>query len=233
MWARTDGSQAGPFRNGMALRANDRLYFEAQVSKQANLYFFHCNGKQELERIPAQDAIVLPIGTRHDVPEPHAYFELDENPGADVIYVVASERTLEVADPAFNDAIERARHKQAQSLDCGKERFEAIAAGKPLKEGSTGQKGVRAKQTEAPPSPVKPGPPLAAGGRKSSVRQGPPLLAAANVPPPGQSRPWQEPVPADPMADTLRGTKWKGGAGLSASRADKDGIVVLRFSFTH
>src|SRR5262245_15517312 len=57
VWARTEGSQQGPFTPGMTLRAGDKIFVEARVSKDAHLYVLHCTAEHTLERYPEAGSI--------------------------------------------------------------------------------------------------------------------------------------------------------------------------------
>lgn len=167
VWARTEGSQPGPFAQGMRLRAGDKIFIEARVSKDAHLYVLHCTAERTLERYPDVGSLPFRAHERDDVPARHTWFVLDEQPGNDVIYLLASERALEDADPRLDAAIDRARGGRGPSADCGEAHFQSVLAGE----------GFR-----APPAPTSGAP-------------APPPLATATTAPSWPPRPRPEPTP--------------------------------------
>ncbi|HEU4408212.1 MAG TPA: hypothetical protein VFS43_23315 [Polyangiaceae bacterium] len=129
VWARTEGSRQGPFAQGMRLQAGDKIFVEARVSKDAHLYVLHCTAERTLERYPDVGSLPFRANERDDAPARHTWFVLDAQPGKEVIYIVASERALEHADPQLDAAIHRARGGRGPSADCGEAHFEDALAG--------------------------------------------------------------------------------------------------------
>lgn len=214
VWARTKGSHEGPFKNAMRLRQGDRLYFDGEASKPAYVYMLHCDEQQALERLPQRGYIPLSARQPSELPERYQYFEVDGHEGEEVIYVVASERPLADDGPAFYEALTRGPEQEAVRLDCGRPSARRGQA-------SPVNSVPRPKVVGKKPPPL---PPAAL----------PPVVVPASPEPPAAppEQPGLEP-PSTPVATTLRGTPVKGGASVSAIRADRAGIVVMRFSFEH
>ncbi|HEU4537079.1 MAG TPA: DUF4384 domain-containing protein [Polyangiaceae bacterium] len=214
VWARTEGSHEGPFKNAMRLRRGDRLYFDGQASKPAYVYMLHCDERQMLERLPQRGYIPLSARQRSELPERYQYFEVDGHEGEEVIYVVASERPLADDGPAFYEALTRGPQQEAVRLDCGRPRARLGHA----------SPGASVLQPNVPGQNSPPSPPAAL-----------PLTVMPASHQTAASPPEQPSIkpPSDPVAKALRGTPVKGGASVSAIRADRAGIVVMRFSFEH
>jgi Domain of unknown function (DUF4384) len=208
VWARADGQTSGPLVQDMALRSGDKIFVQAKVSKKAYIYVLHCDTEQKLETLPKTGPVEFESNQKDDLPETGNWFQVDNHVGNDVIYVVASERKLERADPALAATIAEAR--QGPGVDCSKGQFEAALSG-PSPAPPPGS-------TSTPPAPPQLAPSAANGHASQKPGPGP---GVASLKKPG------------PRDHTTRGTTVQGGSGARATRADETGIAVLRLPFKH
>ncbi|HEU4405656.1 MAG TPA: hypothetical protein VFS43_10230 [Polyangiaceae bacterium] len=136
---------------------------------------------------------------------------LDDNPGREALYVIASRRPLDQADPQLDKALATARPGDA-SVDCGS-RLERLMAG-PASPPSTTQAALPAPAT-APPAPSSPKPPRASAHALEFER--PPVTCVRNA-----------------RAEIVRGMGVEGASGDSVkAESNAEGVVVLRFGFEH
>jgi Domain of unknown function (DUF4384) len=231
VWARVEGQTSGPLGQGMTLRPGDRIFVQAKVTKKAYVYVLHCDTEQKLELLPTTGPVEFESNQKDDLPEPGNWFVVDGHAGNDVIYVIASERRLERADPTLAETIAEAG--RGASVDCSRGKFEDVLSGLP----STPLPG----STSTPPAP-QPSPSVTDGqspqrpGRSKDERpgkkQGPRDHTTC-----GRPEPCRPPVSAakkqGPRDHTTRGTTVQGGSGARATRADEAGIAVVRLPFRH
>jgi hypothetical protein len=207
VWARAEGQTSGPLVQDMVLRSGDKIFVQAKVSKKAYVYVLHCDTGQKLETLPTTGPVEFELNQKDDLPEPGNWFLVDDHAGNDVIYVVASERRLERADPTLAETIAEAG--RGPGVDCSEGKFVHALSG-PSPAPPPGSK-------SAPPVPPQPTPSASTGRRPPS-----------HGPRPGAVRPKQ-----GPHDHTTRGTTVQGGSGARATRADEAGIAVVRLPFRH
>jgi hypothetical protein len=242
------GSRPGPLADGAILRSGDRISIEAATSSAAHVYLVFCDSRRRLTRYPPAGSIPTPGGQATSLLGSSALV-LDDNPGREALYVIASQWPLDQADPQLDQALVRARPDDP-SADCG-ERFEAVLAGgqattpdaqaKLPPDALTHVVGGAAPLPAAPTAPPKTQAPGGSAARPTALPR--PRQAG---PDPEQECPTIETV-RKPSADgasicgagrsratLLRGLHVESPSGAGVKAASRgDGIVVLRFGFSH
>jgi hypothetical protein len=184
---RLRGSREGNLRSGDKVVTRDKIRVVAKTSVDAHLYLGYCDRDRRLAFFPREGSIEAKAGETTYAPAENADIVLDEQVGPEVLYVIASRRRLDLADPELAEAMSKVR-PGAADVDCGA----------PLEQ-------VLAKRRPATSDLGRP----AAGSTRGAGR----------VPPP---------------AELDRGgyIRWTDAGAVSAG-GDRDGIVVVRYNFTH
>ena len=91
---------SGHLLDRQTLYSGERLWLSVRTNRQANVYVAYCDSTQHLSVYPADGAISIAPGSAVRVP-PQTEFRVDDNPGIETIFVVASLHTLDETDPAL------------------------------------------------------------------------------------------------------------------------------------
>lgn len=207
---RINGVARRGFRDGELVRSGDHIQLTIQTREASHLVLAYCTRDRELAWFPPRGSIV----TRPDevviAPDPNAAIVLDDNLGAEVLYVVVSRHELSLADPALGEAIERARGGRSTS-DCG---------------GALGdrRREVPSKERRRRPRAAPAGLAAVPGGRAKTAG---PSAASAYVPD-------EEPERAPRPVGLVRGgsLRWEELETVTAT-GDASGITILRYRFEH
>jgi hypothetical protein len=131
--ATVDREYFGPLHPDMVLHAGDRIGVRARTTSVADVYLLHCDGRDALSIYPAGGAVRFSADQRVDLPVVGKDLRIRGFPGHETLYVVASKRPLERADPALQAVLSQA-HDTAASDDlqhpqasCGRQ-FEILLA---------------------------------------------------------------------------------------------------------
>ncbi|HWU90041.1 MAG TPA: hypothetical protein VN253_22415 [Kofleriaceae bacterium] len=181
------GSRNTNLRSGDKVVTRDKIKITARTSVDTHLYLAYCARDRRLAFYPSEGSIEAKAGKTTYAPDQKADIVLDDQIGPEVLYVIASRRRLDLADPELAAAMSKVR-PGAANVDCGAPLEQVLAMRRP----------ARSDLGHAPGT---------AAGR------------AARVPPP---------------AELDRGgyIKWTDAGEVSAG-GDRDGIVVVRYNFTH
>lgn len=184
---RLRGSREANLRSGDKVVTRDKIRITARTSVNAHLYLAYCDRERRLAFFPKDGSIEAKAGKTTYAPAQNADIVLDDQAGPEALYVIASRRRLDLADPELAEAMSKVR-PGAADVDCGAPLEKVLAKRKPTE-------------------PV-------IGRASGALARG-----AARVPPP---------------AELDRGgyIKWTKAGEVSAG-GDRDGIVVVRYNFTH
>lgn len=108
--ARIDG-EVRPIARGASLRSGDRVEVEIEVSRPAYVYIvqFFGDGSSAVLFPTGEEPVQIAAGSAVRLPGDGQWFELDDNPGDEHVYVAASSLPLERADAAIADAVRSVR----------------------------------------------------------------------------------------------------------------------------
>lgn len=98
------------------VRTGDRIRVSVQTSEEAYLYLAFCS-HQKLTVYPSPHGIRTHAGELLFVPQGSADLVVDENPGDEVLYVIASRTELSLADPNLAQAL-AAQRPSNTPVDC-------------------------------------------------------------------------------------------------------------------
>lgn len=195
---------------GEALASGDLVEVVVGVDRPAYVYL--------VQRFPDGSAAVLhpevgdlqlPGGLETRLPEPGAWYQLDDTVGEEHLYVVASERPLADADRAVADAIARVR-------------TDGVLASAPSAEPTP------AETAKPPAASTAPKPPSATPSAASAPQPAPPSSPSAAAPAAGTSRP-----PPTLLTFANRGLVKSIDEGHASIEADPSGIAIYHFWFRH
>lgn len=207
---RINGVGRGAFRDGELVRSGDHLQLTLQTREASHVYLAYCTKDRELAWFPPRGSIATRPDEAVIAPAPNAAIVLDDNLGAEVLYVVVSGSELSLADPALGKAVERARSGRS-AADCGQTFGD--------RRGEGPSKGTRRRPKAAPRE-------LPAAPRdraKAAEASG----ASAYSP---AEEPEREPRPVG----LVRGgsLRWDDLEQVTAT-VDASGIAILRYGFEH
>ncbi|HWO20053.1 MAG TPA: DUF4384 domain-containing protein [Kofleriaceae bacterium] len=198
-------------RDGDTLKAGDRIRVHVQTSVDAYLYLVYCS-KQGVTLYPAEGVIRALAGVVTALPTGSVELEVDNEPGTEILYVVASTAELAAADPKLAAAL-TARMRARTAQDCGPSLDAAFVA----TSGATSA----ARPLPAPAAQPPPAPAARPPARTPTTIRGK-SVAPRSLPAPAQPRPPLSPPPPDP--DFVRNP---------GAIADSTGIAVVRHEFIH
>lgn len=219
------GSRNAVLRTGDRVVSGDRINAAIKASVDAHLYVGYCDRDGMFTIYPPVGSIEARAGEITYAPGKGANITLDDQIGAEVLYVIGSRRRLDVTDPELTAALSRAKAGAA-----------GAACEHPLQHFL---EGTRTASTMPQPAPAP-----AAATRASTGTPAPGLVrseaSTAHRPGPGQPRARSQPGTGQhsdrlpPPANLERGAyiTWGPGGEVSAE-GDLDDIVVLRYSFSH
>lgn len=114
---RLRGSKEIVLKNGDDVVSRDTIKVEAKTSVDTHLYLGYCDKDHKLTIFPREGSIEAKAGQTTYAPNKDADLKLDDQPGSEVLYVIASRRRLDFADPDLAEAISKVR-PGADSLEC-------------------------------------------------------------------------------------------------------------------
>jgi len=127
VWPTVHGTAAGPLFPHMGLHSGDRIGLQARTSRAAHVYLIHCDGSDLLSVFPAAGPIQFPADERVALPAVGQDLRLTDAPGAEALYIVASQEPLDRSDPRLEAALARARESDGLH-GCGS-KLEALLIG--------------------------------------------------------------------------------------------------------
>lgn len=218
------GSRPAVLRSGDEVASGDGIQIAVKPTSDAHVYVAYCDGTRRLTFFPREGSIAALAGTITYIPSKDGRVTLDDQVGPEVLYVIASRRPLDVADPELVAALSRARPDTA--VECG-EPLEPVIHGdaqRVTEAGVSEQPEVSSDPSVLPAAPpaARPAMPGVASPRLAETPHpvAPPRKRAQSRPPP--------PVTLERGAFV----RW-GPAGNVAAGGDRENIVVLRYSFRH
>lgn len=220
------GSRTATLRSGDDVMSGDGIQIAVKPTVDAQLYVAYCDRNGQLTLFPRDDGIKAKAGKVTYAPSKDASIILDDQVGPEVLYVIASHRPLDVADPELTAAISRARSDA--HVECGAPLDRVLQGNSVVMDaGATRQQDVHAEQVTSPGATTSQNPPPGSpprGGTSMSPTSPPTARPPHTRPPPR--------IP--PPADLQRGAfiRW-GSTGAVSAGADRSDIVVLRYNFTH
>jgi Domain of unknown function (DUF4384) len=152
------GLRHATLRSGDQVVSGDGIQIAVKPTTDAHVYVAYCDRNHQLAIFPSVGSIEAKAGMVTYAPARNANIVLDDQVGPEVLYVIASRRPLDVADPALAAAIARAG--QDPRAECGAPFDRALDQGR------------SAEVHDAPASPAPPG------------RPRPPHASPPRVPPP-------------------------------------------------
>lgn len=220
------GSRSAILRTGDEVVSGDGIQVAVKPTVAAHVYLAYCDPHHQLALFPGDGGLAASAGRITYAPAPDAAIVLDDQPGQEVLYVIASRRPLDVADPQLAGAISRAN--PGTRVECGEPLDRALATDRTART-DTG--------AARPPAPLaEPGTPPDASPsqdpqpRDLSARGAPSHTAHGSLSPP---HPAASPrVPPPPEVQRGAFLRWGATGAISAS-GDHHDIVVLRYAFTH
>ena len=106
MSTRDGKSVAGPVTPEMTLRSGDRLKMMIELQKRCFVYLFHDDGRNTIKLLfpytLEQFARYYQPGSRYYVPRAEGWFKLDNTPGREKFYLVASSKRLDELEKAYS-----------------------------------------------------------------------------------------------------------------------------------
>jgi hypothetical protein len=101
-----DGSiDAQPIAREMVLQSGDQIKMMVELRRRCFVYFFHDNQKGGVKLLfpyaLGQFDTDYQVDRRYYIPRGEAWFKLDENPGREVFYLVASAKRLDELEKAY------------------------------------------------------------------------------------------------------------------------------------
>ncbi len=111
-----------PVKDGMVLRSGDKLKMMIELRKKCFVYVIHLNSQNEVSMIFPYDLKLFAqdyeVGHRYYIPQGDAWFQLDNNPGKETFYVIASDQRLQDVEFAYSRyvAAEPSKRLQLASL---------------------------------------------------------------------------------------------------------------------
>ena len=115
---RVRGSREATLRSGDKIVSRDRIKITASTSVDAHLYLGYCDRDRRLAFHPKEGSIEAKAGAIIYAPNQNADIKLDDQVGPEVLYVIASRRRLDLADPELAKALSEVRPGAADA-DCG------------------------------------------------------------------------------------------------------------------
>jgi len=222
------GSRRAVLRPGDEVVSGDGIQVAVKPAIDAHVYVAYCDRDRRLTIFPRDGGVAAPAGAITYIPSEEGHIILDDQVGPEVLYVIASRRPLDVADPDLAAALARARPDTA--AECG-EPFDRVIHGDTQRLTDTGS-----SEPERPAEPSAPlaAPPAAAApsSRPAAPPVAPPRLA--ETPPPGAAPSQRAGSRLPPPVTLERGAfiRW-GASGNVSAGGDRNDIVVLRYGFTH
>jgi hypothetical protein len=125
VWATVHGSTLGSLHPGRALRSGDRIRLEARTSLDADVYLVHCDDAGTASVYPETGAIRVRSDQRVSLPAAGIDLRLDNAPGHETFYVVATNRALDAVDPSLHELFAQARSEEGAG--CGPELDEILS----------------------------------------------------------------------------------------------------------
>src|SRR6185503_1645192 len=122
------GSRGATLRSGDKVASGDGIRVAVKPSLDVRVYVAYCDRNRQLAIFPKDSGIDAKAGVITYVPASDASIILDEQVGREVLYVIASRRSLDVADPELAAAISRA--KPDASVECGESLDRVLDKGK-------------------------------------------------------------------------------------------------------
>lgn len=208
------GSRNATLRTGDEVTSGDGIQVAVKPTVDAHVYVAYCDRSRQLTIFPSDGGIEAKAGMIAYAPAGEAHIILDDQVGPEVLYVIASRKPLDVADPKLAAAISRIRPDA--SVECGDSFDRVLDKGKPVASNAG---------TPQHPEPGADQPP------QSSAP--PPAASQPAVPRPNTAQP-RHASRIPPPAELQRGgfIRW-GSMGVVSAGGDHDDIVVLRYGFTH
>ncbi len=224
------GPRSAILRSGDEVASGDEILVAVKPTAAAHVYLAYCDPRNQLALFPGNGGLAASPGRITYAPAPDAAIVLDDQPGQEVLYVIASLKPLDVADPRLAGAISRTN--PGPRVECGEPLDRALAADRAARTdtGATSPPTPPAEPETSPDAalsqdPLRPGPPNA-----SPARAVPPHTAYGSLPPPHPAAPPRVPPPAE----VQRGGFIRfGTTGAISASGDHHDIVVLRYEFTH
>jgi hypothetical protein len=154
------GSWRRVLRDGDTLESGDRIHVEVKTTVPAHVYLVYCDRDEKLTVFPSEASVETRAGEITLLPAANASIVLDDTPGQEVLYVIASRTKLAAAEPALADVVARSRPAKT-SPDCGKA-FRAAVKGrpgvkKPVVRGNRDQGGADGGERIPPPATIERG----------------------------------------------------------------------------
>jgi uncharacterized protein DUF4384 len=248
---RIHGSKEGPLSDGDTIMTDDRIQVFTQTTEDAHLYLAYCAEDRKLAVFPSHGSISTPAGTTTVAPGKDASLVVDDRLGSETLYVIMSRADLVTTDPRLADAIHAAQSGGA-AADCGPRFQRAVTAGS-LAGASGAHPGPAPESTGSSAGPRPSTADDASLPKRSAVKTS--RVSEADRRPPQDPRDRRHRidkagagVPGDPplrhvsSADddeppvvTIERGMYVGQNGLAevTTKADANGIVILRYRFNH
>ncbi len=222
------GSRRAVLRPGDEVVSGDGIQIAVKPAIDAHVYVAYCDRDRRLTIFPRDGSVAARAGTITYIPSEEGHIILDDQVGPEVLYVIASRRPLDVADPDLAAALSRARPDTA--AECG-EPFDRVIHGDTQRLTEAGASEPPERPDEPSASPVAPAA-AAPSSRLAVPPVAPPRLA--ETPPPGASPSKRAGSRLPPPVTLERGAfiRW-GASGNVSAGGDRNDIVVLRYGFTH
>lgn len=242
---RPQGSTWRSLESGATLRSGDSVRLKVQLSAPAYVYVAQFFGDQTavvLYPASMQAPSRVPGGAFVTLPQPGSIFELDQHPGDEHVYVIASLRPLQEVDAGLVGVLEKVR---LSGLDG------PAPAAQPVEEDGQGGGGTSEPKADPAGTAPVPSPPLAPGKSR------PPSAAAQPAPGRPMRPPNKRPILAEkrPAPEALvamntatqvfRAELEQGTRGLKLAsdpetpeatliyQADREGVAVLHVWLKH
>lgn len=96
----------GPVSQNMALKSGDKLKMMVELQKRCFVYLFHFDERSGVKLLfpytLAQLTQHCQTGTRYSIPRADGWFRLDNNPGKEFFYLIASASRLDGLEQAYS-----------------------------------------------------------------------------------------------------------------------------------
>jgi len=122
------GSRTGVLPDGADIASGDRMQVEVVTSRDAHLHVAFCDRNQQIAVYPRTGSILARANEPTFAPSRAKEIVLDNNPGAEALYVIVSQH--EADDPRLAAAIAEAR-PGGEAVDCGRRLRAAMVSDKP------------------------------------------------------------------------------------------------------
>jgi hypothetical protein len=170
---RVRGSTSGPLEAGMKLHSGDGIALSVTTSAPASVYLLFCNGAGAMSVYPPSGPLQTSAMNPLAIPGQDQELTVDQHPGRDVLYVLASRWPLTQADPALAKRL-TAKAGSAES-ECGTPLDQQVAGVPPGSSSSASASKSTARGFDI--TPVNPSGPAPV----RSVRSGPDGIAALRI----------------------------------------------------